>query len=189
MRVLNSTHTKQCCTPRYVFEVFNSFSSCDHLFSWVTFFWGSGLLGFPEKLLRGERKDGTTERSVQSAITSMGYPLLQKPGNTCVGRQINVPGSFSGTISDRGRMSAEEAKSLYNRAQDAGHVVSCSAQVGCRWCSLSSNRVCVCLIECVSQVIECVCVCGSPIESSVCVGVCVGVCVYLPHILHMFVYI
>jgi hypothetical protein len=62
----------------------------------------------------------------------MGYPLLQKPGNTCVVRQINVPVSSSGTVSDWGRMSAEEANSLYNRAQYAGHVVSCSAQVGCR---------------------------------------------------------
>ena len=44
----------------------------------------------------------------QSSITSMGFPLLQKPAETCVGRQIQVLGSYW-----TGRMSTEEANSLY----------------------------------------------------------------------------
>jgi hypothetical protein len=39
----------------------------------------------------------------QSSITSMGFPLLQKPEETCVGRQIQVLGSYW-----TGRMSTEE---------------------------------------------------------------------------------
>ena len=38
----------------------------------------------------------------------MGFPLLQKPAETCVGRQIQVLGSYW-----TGRMSTEEANSLY----------------------------------------------------------------------------
>ena len=38
----------------------------------------------------------------------MGFPLLQKPTETCVGRQIQVLGSYW-----TGRMSTEEANSLY----------------------------------------------------------------------------
>ena len=44
----------------------------------------------------------------QSSITSMGFPLLQKPAEMCVGRQIQVLGSYW-----TGRMSNEEANSLY----------------------------------------------------------------------------
>ncbi len=38
----------------------------------------------------------------------MGFPLLQKPTETCVGSQIQVLGSYW-----TGRMSTEEANSLY----------------------------------------------------------------------------
>ena len=38
----------------------------------------------------------------------MGFPLLQKPAEMCVGRQIKVLGSYW-----KGRMSNEEANSLY----------------------------------------------------------------------------
>jgi hypothetical protein len=38
----------------------------------------------------------------------MGFPLLQKPAEMCVGRQIQVLGSYW-----TGRMSNEEANSLY----------------------------------------------------------------------------
>ncbi len=38
----------------------------------------------------------------------MGFPLLQKPTEMCVGRQIKVLGSYW-----KGRMSNEEANSLY----------------------------------------------------------------------------
>ena len=48
------------------------------------------------------------KRTKQSSITSMGFPLLQKPAEMCVGRQIKVPGSYW-----KGRMSNEEANSLY----------------------------------------------------------------------------
>jgi hypothetical protein len=34
------------------------------------------------------------KRTKQSSITSIGFPLLQKPGEMCVGRQIKVPGSY-----------------------------------------------------------------------------------------------
>jgi hypothetical protein len=44
----------------------------------------------------------------QSSITSMGFPLLQKPAEICVGRQIQVLGSYW-----TGRMSNEETNSLY----------------------------------------------------------------------------
>jgi hypothetical protein len=48
------------------------------------------------------------KRTKQSSITSMGFPLLQKPAEMCVGRQIKVIGSYW-----KGRMSNEEAISLY----------------------------------------------------------------------------
>ena len=46
------------------------------------------------------------KKTVQSSITSMGFPLLQKPGEMCVGRKIGVPGKFWNF--NRGRMSEEE---------------------------------------------------------------------------------
>ena len=46
------------------------------------------------------------KKTVQSSITSMGFPLLQKPGEMCVGRQIGVSGKFWNF--NRGRMSEEE---------------------------------------------------------------------------------
>jgi hypothetical protein len=46
------------------------------------------------------------KRTKQSSITSMGLPLLQKPTEMCVGRQIKVPGSYW-----KGRMSNEEENS------------------------------------------------------------------------------
>jgi hypothetical protein len=48
------------------------------------------------------------KRTKQSSITSMGFPLLQKPAEMCVGRQIKVFGSYW-----KGRMSNEETNSLY----------------------------------------------------------------------------
>jgi hypothetical protein len=44
----------------------------------------------------------------QSSITSMGFSLLQKSAEMCVGTQIQVLGSYW-----TGRMSNEEANSLY----------------------------------------------------------------------------
>ena len=51
------------------------------------------------------------KKTVQSSITSMGFPLLQKPGEMCVGRQIGVPGKFWNF--NRGRMSEEETATLF----------------------------------------------------------------------------
>ena len=45
----------------------------------------------------------------QSSITSVGFPVLQKPTEMCVGRQIQVLGSYW-----TGCMSNEEVMSLYN---------------------------------------------------------------------------
>jgi hypothetical protein len=44
----------------------------------------------------------------QSSITCMGFPLLQKPTEMCVGRQIKVLGTYW-----TGSMSNEESNSLY----------------------------------------------------------------------------
>jgi hypothetical protein len=75
------------------------------------------------------------KKTVRSSITSMGFPLLQKPGEICTGRQIGVPGKFWNF--NRGRMSEEEATTLFKSRYSAR--VSFFAQVGWRWCSLSSN--------------------------------------------------
>jgi hypothetical protein len=48
------------------------------------------------------------KRTKQSSITSVGFPLLQKPTEMCVGRQIKVHGSYW-----KGHMSNEEETSLY----------------------------------------------------------------------------
>ena len=48
------------------------------------------------------------KRTKQSSITSMGFPLLQKSTEMCVGRQIKVPGSYW-----KGHMSNEEVNSQY----------------------------------------------------------------------------
>ena len=48
------------------------------------------------------------KRTKQSSITSMGFPLLQKPTKMCVGRQIKVLSSYW-----KVRMSNEEVNSLY----------------------------------------------------------------------------
>ena len=48
------------------------------------------------------------KRTKQSSITCMGFPLLQKSTEMCVGRQIKVPGSYW-----KGCMSNEEVNSLY----------------------------------------------------------------------------
>ena len=50
------------------------------------------------------------KKTVQSSITSMGFPLLQKPG-VCVGRQIGVTGKFWNF--NRGRMSEEETTTVF----------------------------------------------------------------------------
>ena len=47
----------------------------------------------------------------------MGFPLLQKPGEMCVGRQIKVLGSYW-----KGRMSNEEANSQYKCTVSEYHV-------------------------------------------------------------------
>ena len=47
----------------------------------------------------------------------MGFPLLQKPAEMCVGRQIQVLGSYW-----TGRMSNEEANSLYKYTVCEYHV-------------------------------------------------------------------
>ena len=48
----------------------------------------------------------------------MGFPLLQKPSETCVGRQIQVLGSYW-----TGRMSTEEDNSLYKCTVSEYHVL------------------------------------------------------------------
>jgi hypothetical protein len=50
----------------------------------------------------------TPKRTKQSSITSMGFSLLQKPTEMCVGRQIKVLGSFW-----KGHMSNEEETTQY----------------------------------------------------------------------------
>jgi hypothetical protein len=54
----------------------------------------------------------------KSSITSMGFPLLQKPAEMCVGRQIQVLGSYW-----TGRMSNEETNSLYKYTVCEYHVL------------------------------------------------------------------
>ena len=61
-------------------------------------------------MLSKEREDVSKKkkRTKQSSITSKGFPLLQKPTEMCVGRQIKVLGSYW-----KGRLSNEEVNSLY----------------------------------------------------------------------------
>jgi hypothetical protein len=54
----------------------------------------------------------------------MGFPLLQKPTEMCVGRQIQVLGSYW-----TGRMSNEEANSLYKCTVREYHVLHSGMQV------------------------------------------------------------
>ncbi len=54
----------------------------------------------------------------QSSITSMGFPLLQRPAEMCVGRQIQVLGS-----NWTGCMSNEETNSLYKFTVSEYHVL------------------------------------------------------------------
>ncbi len=67
---------------------------------------------------KGEKAfDGKVQRriprknTVQSSITSMGFPLVQKSGEMCVVRQIGVHGKFWNF--NRGRMSEEETTTLF----------------------------------------------------------------------------
>jgi hypothetical protein len=46
------------------------------------------------------------KRTTQSVITSMVFPVLQKPTDICVDRQMNVPGSY--WIVNQDHMSDEE---------------------------------------------------------------------------------
>jgi hypothetical protein len=48
------------------------------------------------------------KRTKQSSITFMGVPLLQKPGEMCVGRQITVLGSYW-----KGHLSNEDENTQY----------------------------------------------------------------------------
>jgi hypothetical protein len=92
-KVLNSTHDNQSCTYQtYIKLKFFDFSN--HLF----FF-----LHVQEVIGRMFGK-----RTKQSSITSMGFTLLQKPTEMCVGRQIKVLGSYW-----KGSMWNEEVNSLY----------------------------------------------------------------------------
>jgi len=50
------------------------------------------------------------KKSVQLSITSMGFPLLQKPAEMCLGGQINVPGKFLNV--NNGRMHDQEGNTL-----------------------------------------------------------------------------
>ena len=51
------------------------------------------------------------KKSVQSSITSMGFPLLQKPTEMCLGRQIGVTVKFWNV--NKGRMDEHEANTRY----------------------------------------------------------------------------
>jgi hypothetical protein len=51
------------------------------------------------------------KKRVQSSITSMGFPLLQKPTEMCLDRQIDVTGKFWNFNGDR--MSDEESNTLF----------------------------------------------------------------------------
>jgi hypothetical protein len=68
------------------------------------------------------------KKTVQSSITSMGFPLLQKTGEMCADRQIDVPGKFWNF--NRGRTSEEETGS------DSNAIYMCSARV-----SVSRNNL------------------------------------------------
>jgi hypothetical protein len=72
------------------------------------------------------------KRTKQSSITSMGFSLLQNPREMCVGRQIQVLGSYW-----KGHMSNEDVNSLYIPVHCSQ--LSCVSQVGFRWYTLSSN--------------------------------------------------
>jgi hypothetical protein len=51
------------------------------------------------------------KKSVQSSITCMGFPLLQKPAEMCLGRQIGVPAKFWNV--NKGRKDDQEANTRY----------------------------------------------------------------------------
>ena len=51
------------------------------------------------------------KKTVQSSITFMVFPLLQKPREMCPGRQIGVPGKF--WTFHRGRMLNEEENTFF----------------------------------------------------------------------------
>ncbi len=64
-------------------------------------------------LLTVEYEDGCQKRRPynRQSLTSMGFPLLQKTGEMCSDRQIDVPGKFWNF--NRGRMNEEETATLF----------------------------------------------------------------------------
>ncbi len=73
---------------------------------------------FQVKKLRVIGRMTPKKATKQSSITSMGFPLLQKSAEMCVGTQIQVLGSYW-----TGRMSNEEANSLYKGTVREYHVL------------------------------------------------------------------
>ena len=86
------------------------------------------------------------KKTVQSSITSMGFPLLEKPGEMCPDRQIDVSGKFWNF--NRDRIHDEEANTLFKCTVHGFHtseVVKCFRRtVSYSPCILLfSNRLCV----------------------------------------------
>jgi hypothetical protein len=61
------------------------------------------------------------KNTVQSSITSMGFPLLQKPGEMCVDRQIGVSGKFWNF--NRGHTSVAETTTFFKCTVFGFHVL------------------------------------------------------------------
>ena len=89
------------------------------------------------------------KKTVQSSITSMGFPLLQKPGEMCVDRQIGVSGKFWNF--NRGRMREEETTTVFKCTVRVFHVLlffeldTVSDEIR-RWSSLSEGK-CQCFVS------------------------------------------
>jgi hypothetical protein len=113
------------------------------------------------------RMSPKTLRTVQSVITSMGYPLFLKSTVTCVVRQINVPGFFW-TI-NRDRLSArlclapklDRSRSLskkqftttyYDRLECGGQEVEVSQP--CALCQNSCKALCPSIADSILAEIE-----------------------------------
>jgi hypothetical protein len=62
------------------------------------------------------------KKTVQSSITSVGVPFLNKSKEMCVGRQIDVPGKFW-NFNLRVRMSDQETNTLFECTVHGFHVL------------------------------------------------------------------
>ena len=61
------------------------------------------------------------KKTIQSSITSMGFPLLQKPGEMCPDRQIDVSGKLWNF--NRGHMREDEVNTIFKCTVFGFHVL------------------------------------------------------------------